>query len=54
MTVQDLMEALEVLPPDAVVLIDNTTSHRKITRVEDDSQGVYIVVDDMATAREEW
>ncbi len=54
MIVMELMEALELLPPDAEVFVDNTTDARKITRVEDSSQGVYIVVDDMATAREEW
>lgn len=54
MLVLELMEALEVLSPDAQVFIDNVLDIRCITRVEDDSQGVYIVVDALAQAREEW
>jgi hypothetical protein len=51
MTVEDLVNELCSLPPDAEVLLDVCDSHRPICRVEDDSQGVYLVSDSFA---EEW
>lgn len=54
MTVQELMDELELRPPDAEVLLDNSAVAVPITRVEDDSQGVYLVADTMATDRGEW
>jgi len=54
MTVVELMEALELLPPDAEVFVDKNDVLEPVVRVEDDSQGVYIVVDQMASDREGW
>ena len=54
MTVEDLVNELGSLPPDAEVLLDVNDNHLPICRVEDDSQGVYIVSDIYASDQEEW
>lgn len=54
MTTTELIEALENLDPKAEVYVDNIHVVRVITRIEDDSQGVYIVSDAMAEDRENW
>ena len=54
MTVEDLVNELGSLPPDAEVLLDVNDKHLPICRVEDDSQGVYIVSDIYASDQEEW
>ena len=54
MTVEELVSELGSLPPDAEVLIDVNDTHTPICRVEDDSQGVYIVSDSFACYQEEW
>jgi hypothetical protein len=52
MTVEDLVNELNSLLPDAEVLIDVNDKYMPICRVEDDSQGVYIVSDSYASDQE--
>jgi len=54
MTVQELISDLELLSQDAEVSIDLGDVIQQISRVEDDSQGVYIVVDEFTSDRENW
>lgn len=54
MTVLEMMDILELLEPEAELFVDVIDTVRSIVRVEDDSQGVYIVVDQMANDRETW
>ena len=54
MKVEALMEELVALPSDAEVFVDTGHTVRIINRVEDDSQGVYILADQFITDQEEW
>jgi len=54
MTTTELIELLADFPPEAEVYVDSIMRVCSITRVEDDSQGVYIVADSMAEDRENW
>ena len=54
MKVEMLMEELGNLPYDAEVFVDTGKVIRVINRVEEDSQGVYILADQFITDQEEW
>lgn len=54
MTAEELMEELSSLPYYMEVFVDTGTTIRMINRVEEDSQGVYIVADQFITDQEEW
>jgi hypothetical protein len=53
MTNTDMMLELE-LRGDMELLVAVDGVLRPIVRVEDDSQGTYIIVDSLASAQEEW
>ena len=54
MTVEDLVNELGSMPPDSEVLLDVNDKHLPICRVEDDSQGVYVVSDIYSSDQEKW
>jgi hypothetical protein len=54
MTVQELIAELIGMPEDAEILVDVEGEVRDICRITDDSQGVYLVVDQFATDRKNW
>jgi hypothetical protein len=54
MTNADMMLELELRGEDMELLVAVDGVLRPIVRVEDDSQGTYIIVDALATAQEEW
>jgi hypothetical protein len=54
MTVEKIMEELANLPYDAQVFVDTGQVVRVINRVEEDSQGVYILADQFITDQEAW
>ena len=54
MKVHELMNSIELLDEYAEALVEFNGTYYPITRVEDDSQGAYIVVDVMANQREAW
>lgn len=54
MTVEKLMEELADLPYDTEVFVDSGMVVRVINRVEEDSQGVYIVADQFVADQEGW
>jgi hypothetical protein len=54
MKVEMLMEELGNLPYDAEVYVDTGHAVKIINRVEEDSQGVYILADQFITDQEEW
>jgi hypothetical protein len=53
MTVEDLVNELSSMPPDSEIFLDSG-EYQRICRVEDDSQGVYLVADQYAQDQEEW
>lgn len=54
MTVDKLIEELSILPFDAEVFVDSGKVVKVVNRVEEDSQGVYIVADQFITDQEAW
>ena len=54
MKVLELMEALEVLNPEAEVFVESNLVVREIELVSDDSQGVYVVADSLAEDKRRW
>jgi len=51
---EDLLMELENYEVEKPLYIEVDGVHHRITRVEDDSQGVYIVVDKLANDQEDW
>lgn len=54
MQITDMMDELELRDLDMELLVEVNGVLYPIVRVVDDSQGTYIIVDDLASAQENW